>query len=78
MGSCGPRLLLVWLPQPLQHLSLQERIANALLELHVPRCLDRDQRQRGHQAADFAEALAQQASPTAFALRVVLRVVAVV
>ena len=61
MGSCGPRLLLVWLPQPLQHLSLQERRANALLELPVPRCLGRDQRPRGHQAADFAEASSSHA-----------------
>ena len=61
MGSCGPRLRLMRLPQPLQHLSLQERMAYALLELHAPRCLGRDHRQRGYQAADFAEASSSHA-----------------
>ena len=49
MGSCGPGRRLVWLPQPLHRLSLQERMASALLELHVPHCLGHDQ---GLQAAE--------------------------
>ena len=61
MGSCGPGRRLVWLPQPLHHLSLQERMASVLLELHVPRCLGHDQRQKGHRAADFTEASSSHA-----------------
>ena len=45
----------------LHRLSLQERIASALLELHVPHCLGYDQRQKGPQAADFAEASSSHA-----------------
>ena len=39
----------------------QERMASALLELHVPHCLGHDQRQKGPQAADFAEASSSHA-----------------
>ena len=61
MGSCGPGRRLVWLSQPLHRLSLQERMASALLEVHVPHCLGHDQRQKGPQAADFAEASSSHA-----------------
>ena len=36
-------------------------MAYVLLELPVPRCLGRDQRQRGHQEVDFAEASSSHA-----------------